>query len=295
MTLFGDGPWLAARCKALGVHPTAVTVVDTGSVHEQIRNAAVPTPVGGARQLQALQQATRRVQSGTHGALVTAPMSKEAVTLSQPEQPFRGHTEWLAQAAGLPSDAVTMIFAGPRLLTGLVTTHVPVAALSQAITPARVQRTLDHLAQVALRLLPSGPVKLAVAGLNPHAGENGLLGTEELAVIAPAVQRAVQHSNAPWQGRVQVMGPLGAETAFRWAASGKVHGVVAMFHDQATIASKILDFGDAVNLTWGLPFIRTSVDHGVAYDAAKEGNADPAGMIAAVKLAAQLTTTTPTR
>lgn len=236
-----------------------------------------PTAEGGRAQLRALDAAIDDALAGSVDALVTAPVSKEAIVASG-EEPFVGHTERLAQRAGLEPDAVTMLFLGPRLSVGLVTTHLSVVDAAAAITTVRVKRTLDHLRDALQRSGIARPT-IWVAGLNPHAGEGGLFGREEIDAIRPALLDAPS----------TVRGPVASEAAFRAAASGIVDGVVAMLHDQATIASKLLDWGSAVNVTWGLPFVRTSVDHGVAYEAARDGSADPAGMIAAIDRADALT------
>jgi 4-hydroxythreonine-4-phosphate dehydrogenase len=162
-----------------------------------------------------------------------------------------------------------------------------VSRLPAEITLPRVVRAVTHLSEALARLSARATPRLLVAGLNPHAGEQGLFGDEELRVIGPAIERA-RGRLAQLQSAVCVEGPVGAETAFRLASSGEVEGVVAMMHDQATIASKLLDWGDAVNVTWGLPFVRTSVDHGVAYDAADSGCADARGMSSALDLAQRL-------
>ena len=145
-----------------------------------------------------------------------------------------------------------------------------------------------YLVYALLRAEEQRPLRVLVAGLNPHAGEHGLFGHEEQLAIEPALAELTRHP-ALQGGAVQLEGPIPAEAAFRFASSGRAHGVVAMYHDQATIASKLLDWGSAVNVTWGLPFVRTSVDHGVAYDAARAGQADDEGMRAAIALAQRLT------
>ena len=145
----------------------------------------------------------------------------------------------------------------------------------------RVARATLHLAE-ALGRLHEGEIEIAITGVNPHAGEGGLFGREEIDAVRPGVERARPGTKA------KLVGPMPAEAAFRAANEGRVHGVVAMLHDQATIASKLLDWGDAVNVTWGLPFVRASVDHGVAYDIAGQGVADAAGMRAAIRLAKKL-------
>lgn len=265
--LFGD----AARLRALDPH---VEVVDAGAVDDATVEAHAPTAEGGRAQLAALDAAIDRALAGEGRALVTGPTSKAAVELAG--QPFTGQTEHLARRCGLAPDAVTMLFLGPRLRVGLVTTHLSLRDVPDAITAPRVERACRHLRE-ALDALGVESPRVVACGLNPHAGEGGLFGTEERDVIGPAARAA------------GIEGPIGAETAFRLAAAGEIDGVVAMFHDQATLASKLLDWGEAVNVTWGLPFVRTSVDHGVAYDAAAAGTASEDGMVAAMRLALRLT------
>ena len=266
--LFGDEERLAP-----GLSSNA-TVVHTGSVSDQTVSVHAPTAEGGLAQLAALDAAIDVALAGGGRAIVTAPTCKEAVHMSG--SPFVGQTEHLARRCGLADDDVTMLFLGPRLRVGLVTTHVSLRDLPDAITPKRVRRTCEHLRE-ALRALGISEPRVVVAGLNPHAGEGGLFGLEEREVIEPVARQ------------LGVTGPIGAETAFRLAAAGQVHGVVAMYHDQATIASKLLDWERAVNVTWGLPFLRTSVDHGAAFDAAAAGSARADGMGAAIDLALRLT------
>ncbi len=227
------------------------------------------------------------MQQGLARALVTGPTSKAAIV--QAGHPFIGQTEFLAGLAGLADDAVSMLFLGPRLRVGLVTTHLSIADLPQAITEARVVRTVRHMAEVLTRLYPEKATRLlSVVGLNPHAGEGGLFGREEIEVLEPALARL--RGESPFaDGQVQLLGPAPAESVFRAAQRGDVDGVVAMFHDQATLASKLLDWGAAVNTTWGLPFLRTSVDHGVAYDAVVADKIEAEGMLAAMQMAVRLT------
>lgn len=305
IVLFGDAGWLSRRARELGgegacfaVEPRAseawsgqgqVGIADVGAWSAEAREHR-PTAAGGAAQLRALDAAIAAARAGRVRGLVTAPMSKEAVHGAGHD--FVGHTEHLARACGLADDAVTMLFLGPRLRVSLVTTHVAINLAPREITPARVLRSCLHLGAALLRIAPARadgqPLRVAVAGLNPHAGEAGMFGDEEPRLIEPALQAA--RAQAPFADRRVILeGPIGAETAFRNAANGSVDGVVAMLHDQATIASKLLDWGDAVNTTWGLPFVRTSVDHGVAYDAAERGVAEADGMRAALRMAQLLT------
>jgi 4-hydroxythreonine-4-phosphate dehydrogenase len=308
VVLFGDAAALATRAVGCGIAPErvrriakgeerflpmgAVGLIDVGREWSGEASRHLATAAGGAAQLAAIDGAIEAALAGRVRAIVTAPMSKAAVNMAGHE--FTGHTEHLARAAGLAEDAVTMMFLGPRLRIALATTHVAVADLPREVTTPRVRRAIEHLADALLRLPPRkghasnvGALRLVVTGLNPHAGEGGLFGDEEPRAIAPAI--AAARSGEPFRsGRVRLEGPTGAETALRLAASGEVDGVVAMTHDQATIASKLLDWQLAVNVTWGLPFVRTSVDHGVAYDAAEQGSADAAGMVSALVMAQQL-------
>jgi 4-hydroxythreonine-4-phosphate dehydrogenase len=296
MALFGDADRLSDGLAAAGIGreriqrvtaleslelaPGSLGLVHIGRWEEGTVLAREPTARGGEAQLAALEAAARWAADGRARALVTGPTSKAAVNRSGTS--FTGQTEHLAALAGLGRDAVTMLFIGPRLAVALVTTHLPLRLVPEEITAARVARTARHLVEALGRLRPA-PFRVAVAGLNPHAGEGGLLGMEEQTVVAEGMRLAELASGA------ELHGPVPAETALRRAAEGSYEGVVAMFHDQATIASKLLDWGRAVNVTWGLPFVRTSVDHGVAYDAAASGTADATGMIAAVDLASRLT------
>ncbi len=264
-----------------------VGIIDTGRVDPSLIAQHRDLPEVGEAQWQTLCTAARAVQSGALRALVTGPTSKAAIVSAG--HAFTGQTELLASLAGLADDDVTMMFLGPKLRVALVTTHLAVREAPAAVLASRVARTVRHLAQALLRLSPNASThKLVVAGLNPHAGEGGLFGREEVDVIAPAL-RALATESVFASGKVQLVGPSPAEAVFRAAQRGDLDGVVAMLHDQATIASKLLDWGSAVNVTWGLPFVRTSVDHGVAFDAARSGAAEHDGMLAAMQMARRLT------
>ncbi len=250
------------------------------------RKAGAPTPVSGAAQLTWVDAACDRVASGDADALVTGPVSKEAIVRSGApgSAAFLGHTEHLQQRLG--AREVVMAFWSPTLVTSLATTHVPLARVSKAVTPAVVARAAYWLAWLLARVSKGAP-RVAVAALNPHAGEGGLLGREERANIAPGIARARRRLQA--SGIVATIeGPIAAESAFRLAIDRRWDGVVAMYHDQATIPMKLSGFGDAVNVSLGLPIIRTSVDHGTAYDRAGTWTADARGMRAAIRLASRL-------
>jgi 4-hydroxythreonine-4-phosphate dehydrogenase len=194
---------------------------------------------------------------------------------------FRGHTEWLQKLDGAAH--AIMCFAAPGLVTSLVTTHLPLTRVPRALTPPSVRDAIVELANL-LHLLGARRPHIAVASLNPHAGESELFGVEEARAIVPGMEKA----RAALRRSAQLTGPVGAETAYRKMRAGSFDGVVAMYHDQATIPMKLVAFGDAVNVTMGLSVPRTSVDHGTAYDIAWTGKADPSGMIAAMKLGERL-------
>lgn len=280
--LVGDGAAIGEAARALGVRLQALPQVTLRTVSElpaAERRPGEPSRAGGLSQLAAIDLAADLCLRGEVDAMVTGPVSKQAIT--EAGVPFLGHTEHLA--ARTHTDRVTMLFVGPKLRVALVTTHVALVDLPRRITREAVGATV-FLTETALRRDFACPCpRLAVTGLNPHAGEGGLLGREELDVIAPALEEA--RARCP---QATIAGPMSAEAAFRLARDGRFDAVVAMYHDQATIASKLLDFGDAVNVTVGLPFIRTSVDHGTAYDIAGKYLADPRGMSAALRLAVSM-------
>jgi len=244
-----------------------------------------PNARAGRAQLEYIEAGFTLVKSSSRAALVTGPVSKAAIAHSglTRARSFLGHTEWLQAMDGAKTSV--MCFVCDELATSLVTTHLALGKVARAIKPAGVTQATVELGRLLQKLGKKRP-KLAVASLNPHAGESELLGGEEKRAIAPGIARAQK-----LLGRgAEVQGPLGAETAYRKAAAGGFDGVVAMYHDQATIPMKLLAFGDAVNVTAGLSIVRTSVDHGTAYDIAWRGGADPEGMRAALELARRIVT-----
>lgn len=250
------------------------------------RRPGQPGPAAGAAQLAWIDGATDLVADGVADALVTGPVSKDVIARSgrtRAARSFRGHTEHLAHRLGAPE--VTMAFWTEELTTSLVTTHLPLARVPRAITAAEVARAVFWTARLVASLGTQG--RVAVAALNPHAGEGGLLGHEEEKVISPGIVLGRKRL-ARAGSRIEVEGPVPAETAFRLAKAGAYAAVVAMYHDQATIPMKLLGFGEAVNVSLGLPIVRTSVDHGTGYDRAGKGTADARGMLAAMTLAARL-------
>lgn len=302
--LVGDLGALRAAARVIGVDPARLTrVTSPGDAWDASfvpvlaparalaavdRRPGKPGKAAGAAQLAWIDAATDLVASGAADALVTGPVSKDAIARSGApgSRGFLGHTEHLAKRLGAPE--VTMAFHTDALTTALVTTHLPLSAVPRAIRPAPVARAAFWTAWLVDRLQRRrARGKVAVAALNPHAGENGLLGEEESRVIDPGIELA-RRRIARAKLAVDLVGPVPAESAFRIGANGGFAAVVAMYHDQATIPMKLLGFGEAVNVSLGLPIVRTSVDHGTAYDRAGKGTADARGMIEAMKLAARL-------
>ena len=224
----------------------------------------------------AICAAVRDAQAGTVGAIATAPINKLA--FARAGLPWKGHTDLLGHLTG--SSRVAMMFWSEPLKVVLATVHVPLSEVPAVLTREVMDGTIDLAARELPRLLGSRP-RLAVAGLNPHAGEEGLLGEEERTVIRPAVQAA--------RGRgIQIEGPLPGDTVFVRATKGEFDAVIACYHDQGLIPVKLLAFGHSVNVTLGLPIIRTSVDHGTAFDIAGQDKADPTSLIEAILLAGRL-------
>lgn len=247
------------------------------------RTPGTPNRVAGAVQLLWLDAAYELARSGRRRALVTAPVSKSAIFHSGAPgaRRFVGHTEWLKERDGAAH--AVMCFWSPKLSTSLVTTHRPLSEVPKLLGAAGVRDATVELFHM-LRALGRKKPHLAVCSLNPHAGESEMFGHEEQRAIAPGIATARQALGR----RAIVDGPIGAETAYRKAFGGVYDGVVAMYHDQATIPMKLVAFGDAVNVTMGLSIVRTSVDHGTAYDIAWQRRADPSGMSAALGLARRL-------
>ncbi len=224
----------------------------------------------------AIVRATSDARAGVVQAIATAPINKAAFAAAG--YPWKGHTDLLAHLCGVSE--VAMMFWSDRLRVVLTTVHIPLAEVPRAVT---VDRVLDTIKLTAASLPRFGVVspRIGVAGLNPHAGEGGLLGTEDELVIRPAVAEARRLG-------IAADGPFPADTIFVRAARGAFDVVVAMYHDQGLIPVKLIAFGQAVNVTLGLPIVRTSVDHGTAFDIAGKGLADEGSLVEAVLLAARL-------
>jgi 4-hydroxythreonine-4-phosphate dehydrogenase len=230
----------------------------------------------GRAAYEAILRAVDDAIEGRVAAVATAPINKEAFAAAG--VPWKGHTDLLAHLTGAPRGV--MMFHSETLRVVLATVHIPLGAVPAAITGPVIEETI----MVTARELPLFGIlrpRIALAGLNPHAGEHGLLGSEDEQVLRPAVQRCAE-------GGIDVRGPFPADTLFGRAVGGEFDVVIACYHDQGLIPVKMAAFGKAVNVTLGLPIIRTSVDHGTAFDIAGRGVADPSSMIEAVKLAARL-------
>jgi 4-hydroxythreonine-4-phosphate dehydrogenase len=224
----------------------------------------------------AIVAATTDAQARRIDAITTAPINKEAFAAAG--LPWRGHTDLLAHLTGSPR--VAMLFYAEALRVVLATVHIPIVEVPRALTREVIEGTVDLAARELPRFGLPDP-RIAVAGLNPHAGEHGVIGREDDEVIAPAVAALKARG-------INAAGPFPADTIFVRAMRGEFDAVVACYHDQGLIPIKLVAFGQAVNVTLGLPIVRTSVDHGTAFDIAGKGVADPSSLIEAIRLAARL-------
>ena len=253
-----------------------VQVFDTLNLPETIR-IGHDEAVTGRASAECIRSAVDLCMSGSVDAIATAPISKKAISLGGYDHP--GHTEFLAHLTNTRDFA--MSFFAEKLRVVLISTHV---SLRQAIDLVTTAKLIDviRFTDVQLTRLLGRHIKIAVAGLNPHASEQGMFGDEEAHQIVPAVQTCRDEYG------INVSGPYSPDTIFLRGHSGEFDAVIACYHDQATIAVKSLSFGSAVNVTLGLPIIRTSVDHGTAFDIAGQGVADASSMKAAIRLAGEL-------
>jgi 4-hydroxythreonine-4-phosphate dehydrogenase len=263
----GD-PRVREVCEPIVYGPPAGSRFTPGELSAEAGKAAYDT----------LCAAVKDAQAGVVAAVATAPVNKLA--FARAGLPWKGHTDLLAHLTG--SSRVAMMFWSEPLKVVLATIHIPLASVPTALT--RV--LLDEIIDLSWRELPRfglAQPRLAVAGINPHAGEDGLLGHEETNVLRPAIEAAQKRG-------LRIDGPFPGDTVFGRAARGEFDAVIACYHDQGLIPVKLLAFGRAVNVTLGLPIIRTSVDHGTAFDIAGKNMADPSSMIEATLLAARLAT-----
>jgi len=266
----------AVRSSKAGLH-----LIDLKNVDLPHLVIGRPDAAGGRAAVEAIQKAVELALTRRVAAIVTAPISKEA--LHAAGYPYPGHTELLAELSRTKEVGMLMVSPprskkDPGLRILLATTHLSIRDLPDRLTRECVLTAIRLGHEAARRFFGLRRPRLAVTGLNPHAGEGGLFGREEDEVIRPAVERAKRNS-------IPVTGPFPADSLIRQTFEGKYDLVVAMYHDQALIPIKLLGFGRAVNVTVGLPFVRTSPDHGTAYDIAGKGIADPGSLIEAIRLA----------
>ena len=244
-------------------------------------NLSPGAPQAAEAALAYLKEGAKRCLADELDALVTAPVNKESIM--RLGNPFVGQTEFLSELAGTDRTIMMLLGEDDRgrcLRVALATTHVPLRAVADHLNQPTVELAIERAAQ-ACRDLGLARARVAVCGLNPHAGEGGKMGTEEISIISPAV------SNARQRG-IDVTGPLAADTLFYHAYRGDFEAVVAMYHDQGLAPLKMIGFEKGVNWTLGLPFVRTSPDHGTAYDIAGQGQANPSSFLSAINLAKTL-------
>lgn len=234
-----------------------------------------PDPANAASVIAVIARAVALVRKGEAAALCTAPIHKKALK-DGAGFAFPGHTEYLAHLAGVERVVMMLACAGLRVVPATI--HIPLSEVPAALTAKLLEETIRITRAGLIRDFGLEEPRLAVAGLNPHAGEGGAMGREEIAMIAPLLARLRAEG-------IAVAGPLPADTMFHPAARARYDAAIAMYHDQALIPIKTIDFAGGVNVTLGLPFIRTSPDHGTAFDIAGQGRADPSSLIAALKLA----------
>ena len=264
---------IEAPDQALAVAPGVLPVLPHTFAAPNPPGVLVPENARGV--VEVIARAVALAQSGAASAICTAPLHKKALKDGAGFQ-FPGHTEFLAHLAGV--DTVVMMLASPLLRVVPVTIHMALAEVPQALTPALLAETIRITHAGLIRDFGLAAPRLAVAGLNPHAGEGGAMGREEIEIIAPVLEALRAEGLA-------LAGPLSADTMFHPRARASYDAAICMYHDQALIPIKTLDFDGGVNVTLGLPFIRTSPDHGTACDIAGRGIARPDSLIAALNLA----------
>ncbi|MBN3032792.1 MAG: 4-hydroxythreonine-4-phosphate dehydrogenase PdxA [Candidatus Saganbacteria bacterium] len=267
--VIGDRRWLPPKLKVLDLHNADPGRIKPGQVSKAAGQAA----------FEYIVKAIRLAQKGEIDGIATGPINKEA--LRKAGHKFAGHTEILA--AYTRAKEYGMMFVSDKLWVILVTTHLPLRGVSKKITKKSVLRTIRLAHETLLKVRGRKP-KIGVAGLNPHAGENGLFGDEERKAIRPAVEEAKKRG-------INVEGPVSPDAIFYLANAGMYDIIVAMYHDQGLIPLKLLSFNRSVNVTVGLPIIRTSVDHGTGFDIAGKGWANPQSLIEAIQVAAHFSRT----
>ncbi|MGI9559259.1 MAG: 4-hydroxythreonine-4-phosphate dehydrogenase PdxA [Thermodesulfobacteriota bacterium] len=275
--VFGSREIFSRACELTGAKDDTVEFVDCGDMRfDDLRSGEVDES-SGRESLAAIEAAVEHTAGGLSDAIVTAPINKKAIHLAG--SPYPGHTEMLKDMTG--AEDVVMMFEGGDFRVALVTIHCALADVPGLVKHEAVLSTIKICASALTEKFGVESPKIAVCGLNPHAGENGEFGREEIDEIAPAVVMASAEG-------IDVAGPLPADAVFYGAMEGKWDVVVAMYHDQGLAPFKMVAFYRGVNITLGLPIVRTSPDHGTAFDIAWQGVADPRSMLEAIKTAARL-------
>lgn len=276
--LVADSAALQAAGRCTGIDPKNLpfTLVETGSLagDHSVAFGQLRAEYGLAA-ISYVRRAAEMCLRGEADAMVTAPLNKEAVTLSG--RTFSGHTEYIAELTGASESR--MLLVSEKLATVHVSTHIPLERACR-LEQRRIVRTIE-LGNEALKLMRQRPPRIAVCGLNPHAGEHGLFGTQDADVIAPAIAEARAAG-------IDCSGPHSPDTIFVRGLRGEFDLIVAMYHDQGHIPMKLIDFEGTVNVSLGMPIIRTSVDHGTAFDIAGRNLADATNMKAAMRLAVRM-------
>ncbi|WP_320040384.1 4-hydroxythreonine-4-phosphate dehydrogenase PdxA [uncultured Desulfobacter sp.] len=250
-------------------------LISLSSLNPDVTELDAPTPETGRAMETYINTGVDLALSGAIDALVTAPITKTGLKMAGSS--FHGHTELIADRTG--TDNFAMMMAGPRLKVVLTTIHIPLSQVSNLLSSQEITRIINLTQDTLITRFGINNPRLAVAGLNPHAGEQGMFGNQEADIILPAIKKAQE------QG-FDITGPYPPDTVFFHAVEGRFDAVICMYHDQGLIPFKLVHFRDGVNTTIGLPIIRTSVDHGTAYDIAWTGKADPYSMKEAIKMAA---------
>ncbi len=253
----------------------AIPLINLSHLPDPVIHLPAPTRETGTAMIAYIRTGVALAMNQEIDALVTCPITKTGLKMAG--SPFHGHTELIADQTNTRKFA--MMLTGKRLKVVLVTIHMPLGQVAQSLTTENIYQTICLTQESLVSRFGIPCPKLAVAGLNPHAGEDSMFGKEEKEIIAPAVLRAQA------QG-ILVDGPLPPDTVFFHGLKGKYHAIVSMYHDQGLIPFKLVHFKDGVNTTLGLPIIRTSVDHGTAYDIAWKGMADPSSLVEAIYMAA---------
>ncbi len=266
---------ISSPAEAAAIFPTALPVLEVGDIDY---TPGQPTDEGASLALRALETATALVLAGEASALVTGPIAKSRLARIGFTQP--GQTEFVADACAIAHADAVMMLAGPNLRVVPITVHVPISAVPGLLTADLIRSRAIIAAAALQRDFSIAAPRLAIAGLNPHAGEDGRMGREEIEVIAPAVA-------ALRTAGIDARGPLPADTMFHAAARETYDAAICMYHDQALIPIKVLDFDEGVNVTLGLPIVRTSPDHGTAFGIAGTGEARPGATLAALRMAGE--------